>query len=128
MSDDEIDQLQERIVTSEFFLKSGYSARILALIYEVREWRKREKTERSRTAKALIRGAVREGSPIVVSADLQEYLKHVETMLQATLCVCGHRQDNHSRDDDVNNPDPGEPCSKCDCFTFRPTFYREGEK
>lgn len=26
-----------------------------------------------------------------------------------------------------DNPDPGEPCGKCDCFTFRPTFYRKGD-
>ncbi len=51
----------------------------------------------------------------------------VQEMIDSTLCVCGHRADNHSRDDNIDNPDLGEPCSKCGCFTFRPTFYREGE-
>ena len=61
-------------------------------------------------------------------AIFREYLKHLETMLKLTLCVCGHSQENHSRDENVNNPDPGEPCHKCECFTFRPTFWRQGEK
>ena len=62
------------------------------------------------------------------ASDFREYLEHIQQKVDSTLCVCGHRQDNHSRDDNIDNPDPGEPCGKCECFTFRPTFFREGEK
>lgn len=36
------------------------------------------------------------------------------------VCTCGHGYDDHAHDDNIDNPDPGEPCRLCECYTFRP--------
>lgn len=50
-------------------------------------------------------------------------LDWLQWAVDATLCVCGHRSDEHKS---VIGPPVCQVCDECD--EFRPTFYRDGER